>query len=625
MHNEIPFWLDDITKKMKDTHIKNSSSDSSNHEIRKPSNYKSENSNKLDWGDSPAQTGITNDFLSDLLPHYVTPRHRRMNNIIDNDFSDVIIGRISKKSKTIPSKVQKRNSRKEKDNDFVIPELPRGRLLEIKIYSNWGDKFLVGLNGIELFDVDGEIVDVEKIWSDSDTGDCTKHGRAESIVDGVVRTKDDRHIWSAPAPGDAPIALSILLAKCTTLALLRIWNYNKSRIYSTRGVRLIQMKLDDQVVFQGEIAKSSGEMKGLLPTFGDDPSILERVLLNDKHFQSLLRENDPAKDYCSLVEKRPPTANDASHMSPPILEVSTAECDTKYVAKAMKLSLMSNWGHKHIIGLTGIEVLNYNKPVKVHRAFAYTAYISDDTMEEGGGLIDCRNLFNGNNITTDFNDMWCTNFSPGTKFCHIVVEFNEPTEISSIRIWNYNANLEFSYIGVKHVRFHLDGRPLHYRPLLLRRAPGETCYDFVQQLDLAAIDHGLEDASDTESFIMDCLGYGSGVNFGAPTGFVLQLSIFSTWGDPYYVGLTGVELYDPHGNIIPVNETNVCAHPASVNVLGGRGAEGARGGERDARTPSRLVDGRNALARDAAHSWLAPILPRTLNRQWPLRYTHTLY
>lgn len=45
---------------------------------------------KLDWGDSMGRHDVTNDFLSDLLPHYVTPRHRPHN---DNDFTDVIVGR----------------------------------------------------------------------------------------------------------------------------------------------------------------------------------------------------------------------------------------------------------------------------------------------------------------------------------------------------------------------------------------------------------------------------------------------------------------------------------------------------------------------------------------------------
>lgn len=66
----------------------------------------------------------------------------------------------------------------------------------------------------------------------------------------------------------------------------------------------------------------------------------------------------------------------------------------------------------------------------------------------------------------------------------------------------------------------------------------------------------LEDAQDSDSFRMDCLVYGTGLDMGAPTGFVLQLNIFSTWGDHYYVGLTGVELYDVHGNLIPITETS---------------------------------------------------------------------
>lgn len=55
---------------------------------------------------------------------------------------------------------------------------------------------------------------------------------------------------------------------------------------------------------------------------------------------------------------------------------------------------------------------------------------------------------------------------------------------------------------------------------------------------------------------------------------------------------------------------DVCAHPSSVNVLSA--GEGA--GALDARTPDKLIDGMNARRSDAAHSWLAPVLPDTLNR-----------
>ncbi|XP_064073614.1 katanin-interacting protein-like [Vanessa tameamea] len=684
---DIPLWLEDITKEMKETHIININDPISKYELpnckfdnhrvmrrtsldttmdlllkpqkqqvahsagtlrynhnngfaqngrRKPSI----GSGELDWGNSA--NGISNDFLSDLLPHYVTPRHRPLD-AIDDDFNDVIMGSrlyennrnfrkpIPKESnlniRQNPAKKPLKNNNQAKkqkslvsvhgnaqnekvETQFTIPELPKGRLLEIKIYSNWGDKFFVGMNGIEMFDSKGNAVVIEKVWTESDTGDQSKCGRVENLVDGVVRTRGDQHAWSATALRDAPLALALLLDNYTELALLRIWNYNKSRIYSARGVRLVQIKLDDQVIFHGEIARSSGELKGPLQTFGDtiiftkDSKILEAIMVNDKNFQALLRDNELMND-SNAIEKRPPTANDSKNSTSPTKtgEFEEEQQDLKYIVKKIKLTLLSNWGGKHLIGLTGIDILCCNESIKIDRAYAYKSLIKENHTSDVK-YMDCTSLFNGNNITTEFDDMWCTNITAASEFCHVVIEFKQPTEITSIRIWNYNANMELSYIGVKHLRVSLDEQALQELDLMLRRAPGDTCYDYVQHLDLAAFDRRFNYQYNADPAI-DWPLYDN-LELEVPTGFVLQISIYSTWGDPYYVGLTGVELYDPQGHLIEVTESNVCAQPASVNVLAGSA--------RDVRTPARLVDGHNARADLAQHSWLAPLLPRTLNR-----------
>jgi hypothetical protein len=46
----------------------------------------------------------------------------------------------------------------ETGEEFSIPELPAGQELSLTLLSNWGSQSFVGLNGVELFDSDGEPV-----------------------------------------------------------------------------------------------------------------------------------------------------------------------------------------------------------------------------------------------------------------------------------------------------------------------------------------------------------------------------------------------------------------------------------------------------------------------------------
>lgn len=84
-----------------------------------------------------------------------------------------------------------------------------------------------------------------------------------------------------------------------------------------------------------------------------------------------------------------------------------------------------------------------------------------------------------------------------------------------------------------------------------------------------------------------------------PRGRHLLINILSTWGDPYYVGLMGLEIFDGSGH--PVNiadpDRQIWADPPDINVL----AEY----NNDPRTVDKLVDTHNFTC-DDLHAWLAP-------------------
>lgn len=155
----------------------------------------------------------------------------------------------------------------EEGADFKIPLLPRGQRLRMDIHSTWGDRHYVGLNGIELFSSRGEPVPVARIEADPpDINILPAYGKDPRVVgnllDGVNRTQDDMHLWLAPFTPGKPHCLALCFAEPCEVAMIRIWNYNKSRIHSFRGVKDITLWLEGRCIFRGEIAKASGSLAG---------------------------------------------------------------------------------------------------------------------------------------------------------------------------------------------------------------------------------------------------------------------------------------------------------------------------------------------------------------------------
>ncbi|NXK90058.1 K0556 protein, partial [Formicarius rufipectus] len=519
-------------------------------------------------------------------------------------------------------------------NDFKIPVLPYGQHLVIDIRTTWGDRHYVGLNGIEVFSAKGDPVQIAKITAEPpDINILPAYGNdpriVTNLIDGVNRTQDDMHLWLAPFTPGKPHFIYIDFVSPCQVALIRLWNYNKSRIHSFRGVKDIVMLLDEQCIFKGEIAKASGTLSGAPEHFGDtilfttEDEILEAVYCYDETYDG---EMENASSLIYEEELKRPTTADREGDERPFTQAglrtedqqvqdpdSLSECAPKetgiFTGKCLLLNFTMTWGDSHYLGLTGLEVIGKNG----HALKISTEQISaspqdlNDLPEYTGDSRTLEKLIDGTNITVEDDHMWLIPFSFGEDHL-LTIHFDKIESIAGLRFWNYNKSPEDTYRGAKVVHVLLDGHRISPpEGFLIRKGPGNCHFDFAQEilfLDYLQPQPTLKVHRRTGSKRMEQ----ASMDYEAPLmpcGFVFQFQLLTSWGDPYYVGLNGLELFNEHGDQILLTENNIAAFPDSVNVL-----EDVSG---DIRTPDKLIDGVNDTT-DGRHMWLAPVLPGLVNR-----------
>ncbi|XP_053350725.1 katanin-interacting protein [Clarias gariepinus] len=547
----------------------------------------------------------------------------------EGDVFDEFLQRRSRPSAVTPDPVTS-----DPEEDFEIPVLPQGRHLVMRILSTWGDRYYVGLNGVEIFSASGEPVTPRSIAAVV-IGLPENNDNVSRVADGVQRTQDDSHMWLAPFVAGRRCEISLDLGEPQRLAMIRVWNYNKSRIHSFRGVREVDMLLDGRRIFRGEIAKASGTLLGGLDQFGDtilfttDDEILEAMSRFDDTFVCVNEGAGPGAQGVEL--QRPQTADedeeDASHTRTGFWEDNKDEKDNEdnavepcaetedrgsglYTGKSLRLSLMSTWSDTHYLGLTGLEVVGKEGEVIPVNVSMVTATPRDlnDLPEYNNDLRTLDKLFDGENITTDDEHMWLIPFTPGSDHT-LSIRFSQSQTVAGLRVWNYNKSPEDSYRGVQALCVYVD--EVCVSPpdgFLIRKGPGNCHFDFAQEIlfidyiqssSVCTVSPTTHTHRSEEKASME---YEAPLT---PCGFIFQLQLLTTWGDPYYIGLNGLELYDHNDQKIPLSDNNIAAFPDSVNVL-----DSVCG---DVRTPDKLIDGINNT-HDGRHMWLAPVLPGLVNR-----------
>jgi hypothetical protein len=436
---------------------------------------------------------------------------------------------------------------------FSIPELPSGSQLQLNILSTWGDPHYVGLMGIDVFDHTGHQVwlsnPAQQIWADpADINTLPEYSddprTVDNLLDGVNLTCDDLHAWLAPFSPGSHHYVCLAFDECVTIAMLRIWNYNKSRIHSYRGARYVEIALDGACVFKGELRQAPGRAS-VLEYEANCECILftcnQRVLhlvekydpvhqafvqaKKDQELRSEWQKQEAQSRACELLSvhlseqlQQAPALGPRPSTGPPMgtgrraMRPSTAALvrhQPPLAVSTLDLLLLSNWGDAYAFGLAGLVALDSNMqevalPVpqllhalpgeqgalqllsaplpadQQHRGLAQLVGDPMHTSDPAYMFLASRPV--SNQARTGY---LCLHFALSSPSPLLAAAPSAAGRLlKGLKVWNYSSShgLEASCVGVKHVQIYCNGQLAS--EAALRKAPAGSSFDYSQFLTL---------------------------------------------------------------------------------------------------------------------------------------------
>ncbi|KAL0218459.1 hypothetical protein P9112_004112 [Eukaryota sp. TZLM1-RC] len=472
----------------------------------------------------------------------------------------------------------------------LIPSLPKASSITFYLHSTHGDAHWVGLSGIELFDGEGRLIKVESVEASPACVDESDPRQPINLIDDCPRSTSIFHQWLAPFTGDNQIILTI---PESFVSLIRIWNYNASRIHSNRGVKSCSVYCGDSLVFSGEVAQAEGKIVGA--------KALAEVLLfahpeADKNLLQLLAKNDPIPDdevepvfSASPVKSSRPITHQIDRSRKETFEVEvipvkeestqlpfTEQGITQCKEKEEGLCELEFWKNS-IENLTTIsirEILvhlidNYGDPCYIGLGSLIPIYLNGQGMPQ---LVNSRhvsvsapyqserrrpsNLINRHFVTTNDSFMWLCPFE-SAKPPTISFKFTSKIPIIGFLVYGYNKSVDDVIRSVKKCLITDPDNRLILSDVVIRKPPGNVHYDYgqvvlfnqnqVQNQQQISLDHYINPNPPLPNPRFIKLFPQMYATPHLPKGMTLKFVIKSTHGDPYYVGLSGVTVVTSQG------------------------------------------------------------------------------
>lgn len=479
-----------------------------------------------------------------------------------------------------------------------IPILPELKGLEIRLLNSWGDKFFIGLNGIEIFDDNGKKIDLInknlKIFSNSKKGFLPINNNNERIVNNNMNTSDQNRNWAYKIGLNLPIHINIDFNKKIKISMIRIWNYNRSRIHSIRGIKKIVITdIEHEILlFCGDIKKASGNTRNPFKNFEsifftENKNIISQIAKNDWFFNKTKKKKENTLLMNTLYEElkilRPLTSDlnkekmninknirDSSNFIKDFSELNkstksyvsiqndfNSDVKMNLLCNSLKIEFKETWGNLNKFGFMFLELFNENK-IKIKN--------SNFEIKTNLKYINKKKLLKKQLC---LNDNKIFRFNQNENY--ILFLFEKPTKISYLFFSNLTEEKIQMNISIKKIDIFMNDNLITPNSLYLKKNVG-----FLKNLESEKITFPIDQRL---SFIRN----------PKLLGFVLEIRIKSSYGDCFYVGLNGIEIFNSLGEKILIGSKKVKfkmkAVPKGVTIFPEM--------RKDKRKVSNLVNGKN--------------------------------
>lgn len=471
-----------------------------------------------------------------------------------------------------------------------IPTLPLVDGLTLKILSNWDHKLSVGLNGIEVFNELGEKLKINhnNIVIELKNGKQSPKQKEYRLASDSLNTTDENKHWSHPVANNMPIVLRIRFDTPQKISLIRIWNYNCSRIHVAKGVKDVIITNYDgsSLLFAGRIRKASGLLSNPRKNFEAilftmDKTIIVNVARNDWLYFSLSKKSITVVKrkirncFEEFINQRPTTSELEEVQG--VRQMITTSIHREHTqahggktrhrmispakklgdlqesigCTSLKMQILETWGHPSEFGFIGIEfytIKNQKIPEDYYKINTKCKVMGEEAS----------------NLETDAKSrrQCCMRFKPNDEN---IVEFifKSFIQISQMRIFNLGPSKKQSIKGLKRLSLTADNFPVTPEGgVYVKKGSNlEFMASYPQNITFP-ITQLLHNVALKPSPVMPV---------SSPTGFTVEFHLKCTYGDPYYIGLNGIEIFDILGDnlLSNINEPNfrIVANPPGIFIL----------------------------------------------------------